>query len=120
MENPALSFLWLLPEFQSLLDCKDVSFVVADQCLFGTAWRKRTGFLCGHIDAETSSKLACKCSSRKGKCDRTGKRHLHLIGSAQGGGSMTSRAQNYPPALAHLLGSILLHAAVAKSMNCIP
>lgn len=116
VENPGLSFLWLLPEFQKLLAHPDVVLVQADQCLFGTRWRKRTGFLCGHIDRCDLEKLQCKCASKGGRCDRTGKRHQHLIGSDGTGGSWTSRAQNYPPALAKILSSILLHAAQSKTL----
>ena len=116
VENPGMSFLWLLPEFQALLRHNNVIFVQADQCLFGTAWRKRTGFLCGNIDACDLEKLSCRCASRGGRCDRTGRRHRHLIGSAKGGGSMTSKAQNYPPALAKLLAAILMQASAATTL----
>ena len=114
VENPALSFLWLQPVFVKLLACAGIEFVLADQCLYGTEWRKRTGFLCGNIPTDMLTKLACRCKSSGGRCDRTGLRHRHLIGSAKGGGSMTSKAQNYPPALAKLLAGILLQAAAMR------
>jgi hypothetical protein len=114
VENPALSFIWQQPGFRRLLSDSRVEFVTADQCLFGSRWRKRTGFLCGNIPSEDLQKLTCKCSSRGGKCDRTDERHVHLIGGAPGGGSMTSQAQNYPPALAKLLCSILASAAAER------
>ena len=41
VENPALSFIWLQPEFVALLRDPCVLLVQPDQCLFGTAWRKR-------------------------------------------------------------------------------
>ena len=103
-----------MPESVELLQHPRVVFVRGDQCLFGTRWRKRTGFLCGHLDSCDLDKLRCKCSSRGGRCDRTGARHQHLIGADGTGGTWTSRAQNYPPALAKHLASLLLHAAQAR------
>ena len=114
MENPALSFLWQQPAFVALLSDARVVMVYADQCLFGVPWRKRSGFLCGNIPPDMLEKLACKCKSCGGRCDRTGERHRHLIGSALGGGSMTSKAQSYPFALAKLLAGILLQAAAIR------
>jgi hypothetical protein len=117
VENPALSFLWQQPGFRRLLLDERVIFVQADQCLFGSLWRKRTGFLTGNIPKDLLEKLICKCASRGGKCDRTGMRHVHLIGGAPGGGSMTSKAQNYPPSLAKLLAGILLQASADKRLR---
>ena len=71
----------------------------------------------GNIPKDLLEKLECKCASRGGLCDRTGKRHVHLIGGAPGGGSMTSKAQNYPSGLARLLAGILLQAAADKDLR---
>ena len=117
VENPARSYLWQQPGFQQLLKDKRVVYVEADQCLYGTLWRKRTGFLTGNISETLLEKLQCRCASRGGRCDRTTKRHVHLIGGAPGGGSMTSKAQNYPPSLARMLAGILLQAAADRSLS---
>ena len=120
VDIPGLSFIWLQPCFEELLAHSRVEFILEDQCPYGTEWRKRTGFLCGNIPSDVLTKLACRCKSFGGGFDRTSLRHRHLIGSAKGGGSMTSKAQSYPPALATLLAGILPQAAAMKisRYNC--
>ena len=117
VENPGRSYLWQQPSFRRLLGDERVVYVEADQRLYGSLWRKRTGFLTGHIPKELLEKLQCRCASRGGRCDRTTKRHVHLIGGAPGGGSMTSKAQNYPPGFARLLAGILLQAAAERTLR---
>ena len=64
VEKPALSFLWQQPGFRRLLLDERIIYVQADQCLFGSLWRKRTGFLTGNIPKDLLEKLVCKCASR--------------------------------------------------------
>ena len=116
VENPAMSMLWLLPAIVAIAKHSAVTVVYADQCLFGTPWRKRTALLCGSIDPEDLKELACRCRSTGGICQRSNKRHQHFIGSDKHGQSWASRAQTYPSALAKMLGTVLDHASVATSL----
>ena len=108
LENPRSSRIWHLPELVRIANCKRSRFVYSDYCQFGTAWRKRTGFLCFNCDEKLLDQLAShKCTGSCGRCSRTGTRHTLLTGSAPGGIPMTLLAQPYPPKLANLLGKIL-------------
>ena len=108
LENPRSSRLWHLPEIERIANCQLSRFVYSDYCQFGTAWRKRTGFLCFNCRDDLLDRLEShKCTGSCGRCSRTGVRHTLLTGSAPGGITMTLLAQPYPPKLANLLGKIL-------------
>ena len=108
LENPRSSRMWHLPPVRRIAACSLSRFVWSDFCQFGTAWRKRTGFLCFNCSEALLDKLeSYQCSGSCGKCSRTGERHTLLTGSAPGGIPMTLLAQPYPPRLAKLLANIL-------------
>ena len=99
LENPATSLLWQVPQYVSLARSEEVKCMEADYCLYGMPWRERTRFMYARFDLTPA---ACRCSSRKGMCDRTGKRHVQLRG-AQGGKLLTKLAEPYPAPLSRLL-----------------
>ena len=55
--------------------------MVADQCQFGSKWRKRTLFALIHVFA--ADPLDLKCSGKRGVCSQSGVQHEHIIGSAK-------------------------------------
>ena len=80
---------------------EDVTVVETDYCMFGVPWRKRTKFMYAYVDL---SRIARKCSSRRGFCDRTGHRHVQLQG-AKDGQLLTKLAEPYLANLCKLLAS---------------
>ena len=84
MENPARSFLWVLPEVEELLEQSGVSRVVFDFSAFGAPWRKSTTLL--FSDWEGVGCLARGCHARRCKdgslslCQYTLAPHQVLIG----------------------------------------
>ena len=86
MENPATSFMFRLPEWQSLLQrWPSVQAWLVDYCRYGTRWRKRTKF---YTDGPLGGRRdLCRC----------GKPHQLLRGrSAMHKKSWTAVAQPYP------------------------
>ena len=111
LENPIGSFMFHDDKLQKRASRRTCDTTVVDQCLFGAAWRKRTRLLLGNIDAQDACKLDCRCSSRSGFCDRTGRPHVVLQGRGENGLPRTSAAQTYPAAMSHALASTLLSLA---------
>ena len=99
LENPATSLLWQVPQYVSLARSDEVKCMEADYCLYGMPWRKQTRLMYAHLDLAPAAR---RCSSRKGICDRTGKRHVQLCG-AQDGKLLTKLAGPYPAPLSRLL-----------------
>ena len=98
IENPAMSWLFRLPEFLELLErhSKRIGFWIADYCRFGRKWRKRTKFLtsCGIRGVKTLCK-GCK-------------EHLKLRGrSSYHGKSWTLVAQPYPKGVCKVIATSL-------------
>ena len=88
VENPWLSFMWDLHEFQQLACSASVGWFTVDQCRFSTPWRKRTRFLtsCALRDTRT----LCQC---KGP-------HIHLKGYCKARRcAWTKLAEAYPAGL---------------------
>eukprot|EP00975_Prorocentrum_lima_P051623 10810770-Prorocentrum_lima.AAC.1 len=106
VEHPATSKAWYLPEVQALLRLPGVRLMQCDFCQYGSRWRKRTRFMCGHIDHNDLQRLSRQCSG-KGVCSRTGRPHIQLTGSGPGGVPWTRIAQPYPGALCHHLAHCL-------------
>ena len=101
VENPAGSFLWLLPPWQLLVKKFALEAFYTDYCRWGTPWRKRTKFF-GRFAAAGLS-LLCDCT----------KAHVQLRGYNPGLRiSWTKAAEAYPPALAKFLAK-----AVAESLK---
>ena len=73
MENPARSFLWIMPEVLSLMEQEDSYHMVCDLCAYGTPWKKATALLF-HGWAGVS-KLSKTCHAVK-----IGKGHRPLCG----------------------------------------
>ena len=117
LENPDTSKAWYLPQMRDLLSQPWTKYVRADFCCFGTPWRKRTGFLCGHISEEDLSRLSKACSSVQGFCDRTGKKHIQLTGSRHGV-PLTKRAEPYPKRLCAALAFALTAQQHASLASC--
>ena len=49
LENPYSSKCWHLPRLRKYFHDPHLIPIVSDFCMFGTPWRKRTLFLCGHL-----------------------------------------------------------------------
>ena len=117
LENPDTSKAWFLPPVMQHLQKPWTKYVRADFCCFGTPWRKRTGFLVGHIPEEDLSRLAQLCHFSGVVCSRTGKAHTQLTGSLHGI-PMTKWAEPYPKKLCNALAFALTagqHASLAAS-----
>lgn len=98
MENPATSFMFRLPEWQSLLQrWPSVQAWLVDYCRYGTRWRKRTKF---YTDGPLGGRRdLCRC----------GKPHQLLRGrSAMHKKSWTAVAQPYPLGICEELAVNLL------------
>ena len=101
IENPWLSFLWDLEEWQKVASHPGFDFFLTDYCRYGAGWRKRTRFLTN--TCLKNQKHPCKCTSP----------HIRLTGySVQHGVSWTKAAEAYPSSLCRLLA-----AAVAEGMK---
>jgi hypothetical protein len=97
VENPDLSFLWLLPIYIALGSLeKDCCFRL-DYCTCNTPWRKRTRFLTDlHLKGQT---FFC----------RGGHKHLRLVGwSRMHKKAWTRVAQVYPRRLANWMAAAIL------------
>lgn len=92
IENPAGSFLWLMPSWTRLIEKHSLRSFYTDYCAWGAPWRKRTRFYGSFAAAGLS--LLCSC----------GKRHIQLRGySKQHGVSWTKAAEAYPHSLSRFL-----------------
>lgn len=101
IENPWLSYLWDLEEWQSIAAEPGVDFFLVDYCRLGTGWRKRTKILTD--TAIQGQKLLCNCQ----------RKHIHLVGySRSHGKSWTQVAEAYPTGLCHILS-----AAVSEKLK---
>ncbi len=96
VENPDSSFLWVLPEWESLPGNASKMFYKCDYCTYKTPWRKRTRFL-------TNGRLA----GQRRLCSRD---HKHILLRGRGRGEKacwTKLAEPYP----RILCAVLAHAA---------
>ena len=92
IENPAGSFLWLMPSWVELISVFSLTSFYTDYCRWGTPWRKRTRFF-GNFAAAGCS-LLCICQTR----------HVQLRGySRRHGVSWTKAAEAYPHSLCSFL-----------------
>ena len=107
LENPHGGKCWRLPPCVSLENENHVHVRVADFCRYGTAWRKRTKFMCGNVASDDTLRLDRLCGGIGKFCGRTGKEHVQLTGK-KGGKTMTVIAQPYPPKVCHNLAHMLL------------
>ena len=94
IENPAGSFLWLMPSWRRLIAKYALESFYTDYCAWGTPWRKRTRFY-GRFGA-AGLKLLCSCK----------RKHIQLRGfSKQHGVCWTKAAEAYPHSLTRFLAS---------------
>ena len=92
IENPAGSFLWLMPSWVKLISDFSMTSFYTDYCRWNTPWRKRTRFY-GNFAAAGLS-LLCVCKTR----------HIQLRGySRRHGVSWTKAAEAYPHSLCRFL-----------------
>ncbi|CAE7317250.1 unnamed protein product [Symbiodinium sp. CCMP2456] len=106
LENPDTSKAWYLPQMRRQLALPWAKYIRSDFCCFGTPWRKRTGFLCGHVPCEDLTRLSKVCSSVNHTCDLTGKKHVRLTGNRHGI-PLTKWAEPYPQRLCTALAFAL-------------
>ena len=119
LENPHTSKAWYLPAMPRQLKLPWTKYITAGFCCFGTPWRKRTGFLVGHIPQEDLLRLSNVCSSVRGVCDFTGKKHTQLTGSHHGV-PLTKWAEPYPARLCAALAFALTaqqHTSLASQFQ---
>ena len=98
IENPAMSWLFRLPEFLHLLEhfSGQIGFWIADYCRFGRRWRKRTKFL-----------TSCGIKGYKTLCKGC-KEHIKLRGRSQyHRKSWTLVAQPYPKGVCKVIAMSL-------------
>ena len=106
LENPDSSKAWHLPQMRHQLALPWTKYVKGDFCCFGTPWRKRTGFFCGHIPYEDLTRLSKVCTSANHVCDHTGRPHARLTGFRHGV-PLTKWAEPYPKKLCAALAFAL-------------
>ena len=106
MENPALSWMFRLQEWEALLlQFPELNYWTVDYCQFGAPWRKRTRFA-------TNGPLRLQ----KVLC-RGGHRHQILRGrSKRHGQNWTRVAQAYPKDVCKTLAASLMVAAGARGL----
>ena len=109
LENPATSMLWLTDQALRFERSRGFSYVLLDQCGYGTAWRKRTKLAATHVPALDS--LGRRCQGRNSMCSFSGRAHVILKGSDGNGGLLTARAQTYPASFARSAARVLITAA---------
>ena len=97
LENPKSSLAWQMPPIVRILQRHDVSLVHLDHCQFGELWKKPTFLMACNIDI---SCLHIQCHTMQGRCSRTKRPHIPLLGVDYDGTFMTLKAQPYPWALA--------------------
>jgi hypothetical protein len=117
LENPSRSRLWLCRPFLQLLKRSITKFNITEFCMWGTDWRKATGFLSAFVDL--SFMTECRClGAKRGLCKRSGKAHHVLSGTNDKGVFWTSTAEPYPAALCQKLASAYYDAyASDKAVN---
>ena len=106
MENPATSFMFRLPEWQTLLQrWPKVQPWLVDYCRYGTRWRKRTKF---YTDGPLGGRRdLCRC----------GKPHQLLRGrSATHKKSWTAVAQPYPKGICEELASNYVNGCLLQAV----
>ena len=117
LENPSSSKAWFIPELVSLQNAAHTHLVETDFCQFGTRWRKRTKLLAGNMTSDDIARCSQLCCGAPGVCDRTGKGHFQLTGSARNGVPWTRIAQPYPKKLCHHLAYALLCPYLMSTAN---
>jgi hypothetical protein len=105
-ENPASSFLWLMPSRQHL--CKFAKEYVVDYCACSTPYRARTRLRL--FGCAASCLLGSMMCHGRGVCDFSGQKHLQLSG-AEKGMFRTVRKDAYPRKLCLTLAALLVQAA---------
>ena len=111
IENPFLSRLWKVPQLASAARWRESCFAKTCFCMDGVPWKKPTGLLGMRVDMKSVAKV---CNGRV--CDRTGKPHLRLEGTAPGGRMWTSIAEPYPMAFAKRLASTYVNSRMATDI----
>ena len=104
LENPFSSRLWLTPQARALIDF-GARLHETHFCCFGTPWRKATGLL--EWNFPTLALCIKQCSTKQGRCQFTGERHLTLSGQDSCGRWLTHIAQPYPRLLCQLIAEQL-------------
>jgi hypothetical protein len=98
LENPSRSRLWICAPFLRLLKRKIVKFEITEFCMWGTDWRKATGFLHAFVNFDFLGEHRC-LGAKRGLCKRTSKPHHVLSGTNAAGIFWTSIAEPYPERL---------------------
>ena len=102
MENPAMSWMFCLPEWGSLLlRFPELDYWTVDYCQFGAPWRKRTRF------ATKLQKILCRGGHRRQILRGRSKRH---------GQNWTRVAQAYPGAVCRALAASLMSTAGERGL----
>jgi len=113
IENPALSYAWLLPPMIALLQRRHVSSQVVEYCRFGTPWRKSTKLAAFLIDLSPLAEF--RCTGRV--CVVTQQKHHELSGKDSSGQFRTKMAEAYPRKLCNILARAFADEK-AKSRAC--
>ena len=112
LEQPWTSMMFKTRQIQRFLQQNKAFLVRADMCQYCVAWKKPTGFLVWGVPR--GSVCFKVCHGRDGRCSATNKKHLVLSGIS-GGKFLTSRAQEYPRALANSLMNQLMSSTETSS-----
>ena len=111
LENPLSSLAWDMAPMRKLISRFHLQCVHLDYCQFGELWKKPTCLLYYGLDISSLNK---RCNTHRGKCSRTKRPHIALVGLDADGHFMTLKAQPYPYALCKQLGQCLAKALQAR------
>ena len=103
LENPWTSRAWLTSQLRQLQSHAVLRRV--DFCQYGTPWRKATGIMAW--PATWLASLMCECHANKGRCSKSGRKHIILQGTDSTGTFLTMRAQPYPYKLCQCIATAL-------------
>ena len=110
LETPLSSWLWQLPELETLTSLPCAQILKLHMCQFGAQWMKPTQVCLWHCANADSAKHQCRALRRGGMsiCSATGKPHMVLSGLSGRHRFKTSAASTYPTQFCTELCDILL------------
>lgn len=117
LENPYSSMAWELPPMRRLMSTPGLHGVSLDYCQFGELWKKPTYLIYYNIDI---SDLEKQCHSHRGRCSRTKRPHIPLVGVDADGLFMTLKAQPYPWAMCSQLAKCVAKALRDQGLGVRP
>ena len=103
--------MWKVPEALAMAEWDHITDVCVDACAFGAPWKKPTRLRFYRCATAAAVLDGCRCrAGNGGRCQWSGKRHVHLQGRDPRGILYTKRVAQYPRRLARDLAKIMFEA----------